>query len=506
MRRIAGRKFREEAIHEYRFIICDGNGAASRGNEDNGYFERIVDASNLKSAVIMIFRYLNYDKASLKNYLDIYYGDDPDNEKPEFETGEEILDWVEEHNRVNWEPWVEGYAIDDKIIKDPSQMRKVIYESRISRVTADSYFAIDYDFWGVKFYDEEEEGERDYTWGYIPTYEEISHKFPDLGTAAIVATVNYLTSELAKASREKGNFFFKDKADFEKCTPQMMISILKEVRKSLLSGEILTHYELRDRRTKLEAVDEAIESLQNSKNEDLEEAKRMTARRFREAKSYIYAGINHDDANEFVKISNHEFRGMEYVDKCLKDPNNTYLVACTDEEVEICPYSYILKEINQAVEDVKAGYYEIDNIPYGYMCFEDEDEAQAFLDDPEGTYKEIVNNSYTDCDSSAGVCIFKINEDGSLEEIANGDLDLYSYIDDEEESPVTLGDWLIQTSHREGREVGDELTGPGYDTILFERYFYDLYKEDLERMGAKLEEDGSDYMILLNPDKKIKKN
>lgn len=298
MRRIASRKFREAAIHEYRFIICDGNGESSRGNEDNGYFERIVDASNLKSAVTMIFRYLNYDRASLKNYLDIYYGDDPDNEKPEFKTGKEILDWVEEHNRVNWEPWVEGYAIDDKIIKDPSQMRKVIYESRISRVTADSYFAIDYDFWGVKFYDEEEDGELDYTWGYIPTYEEMSHKFPDLGTAAIVATVNYLTSELAKASQEKGNFLFKDKVDFEKCTPQMMISILKEVRKSLLSGRILTHYELRDRRTKLEAVDEAIECLQNSKNEDLEEAKRMTARRFREERKHTYSFLIEDDNEE----------------------------------------------------------------------------------------------------------------------------------------------------------------------------------------------------------------
>jgi hypothetical protein len=161
------------------------------------------------------------------------------------------------------------------------------------------------------------------------------------------------------------------------------------------------------------------------------EARRMPVRRFREAASYIYAGINHDDANEFVKISNHsqKLRDMEYVDKCLKDPNNTYVVACDDENVEIYPYSDILKEINQAVENVKEGYYEIDNIPYGYLYFEDEDEAQAFLDDPEGTYKEIVNNSYTDCDSSSGICIFKINEDGSLEEIANGDLDLYSYIE-----------------------------------------------------------------------------
>lgn len=230
------------------------------------------------------------------------------------------------------------------------------------------------------------------------------------------------------------------------------------------------------------------------------------SRRLREAKSYIYAGINHDEANEFVKISNQELRGMEYVDKCLKDPNNIYVVTCNDENIEIYPYTDTLQDIKQAVEDVKAGAAEVDIAPHGYMYFEDEDEAQAFLDDPEGTYKEIVNNSYTDCDSSSGICIFKINEDGSLEEIANGDLDLYSYIDDKDESPTTLGDWLIWTSHREGCEVGDELTDSDSDTILFERYFYDLYKEDLERMGAKFEEDGSDYLILLNPDKKIKKN
>lgn len=303
MRRIVSRRFKESSTHEYRFIICDNNAVASRGAQANGYFERKVDASDLKSAVTVIFRDLNYGRASLRSYLDDYYGDEGENEKPEFETGEEILDWVEEHNKVNWEPWVEGYAVDDKIIKDPSQMREAIYESKISRVTANDYFAIDYDFWGIKFYDEdeEEEGEQDPNWkdwGYVPTYEEMSHKFPDLGKIAIVATTNYLTREQAKAFREKRHPLFEDKTDFERCTPQRMISILREVRRSLLSGKIQTHYELRDRSTKLEAIDAAIEYLQNSNFEDFKESRRMPTRRFREERNHTYSFLIEDDNEE----------------------------------------------------------------------------------------------------------------------------------------------------------------------------------------------------------------
>ena len=161
MRKIASRKLhearrmREASIHEYRFLISDGNGAASRGGEPDTYFERKVRAANLKNAVIKIFPDLNYSGDSFKDYLDDYYGDDPD--RPEFETGEEILDWLEENTDVSGgDPWIEGYAVDGKVINHPSYLNEILEEC--SREEAEDYLeGVDLDFWGIEFYDDDEE-------------------------------------------------------------------------------------------------------------------------------------------------------------------------------------------------------------------------------------------------------------------------------------------------------------------------------------------------------------
>lgn len=290
MRKIASRRFhearrmREASIHEYRFLISDGNGAASRGGEPDTYFERKVRAANLKNAVIKIFPDLNYGGDSFKDYLDDYYGDDPD--RPEFETGEDIMDWLEENTDITGgDPWIEGYAVDGKIINPPSYLNEILEES--SREEAEDYLdGVDLDFWGFEFYDDDEEDDDDYEesdynwrdWGYLPTYEEMTRKFPTFGTTAIVATTNYLASELAKASQEKEPSFFTNKDAFESCTDERMISLLREVKDSLKGKKIYTDYEGRDREKKIEAVDAAIEYLQSSKNEDLEEAKRILSR------------------------------------------------------------------------------------------------------------------------------------------------------------------------------------------------------------------------------------
>lgn len=313
------RRMREASIHEYRFLISDGNGAASRGGESDTYFERKVRAANLKNAVIKIFPDLNYSGESFKEYLDNYYGDDPD--RPEFETGEEILDWIEGNADITGgDPWIEGYAVDGKIINHPSYLNEILEEC--SREEAEDYLdGVDLDFWGLEFYDddEEEEGGSDLNWddwGYKPTYREMSHKFPSLDTTAIVATTNYLTDELAKASREKRQSFFRDKADFEKCTPERMISLLKEVEESLKGKKIYTDYERRDREEKLEAVDVAIKYLQSSKNGDLEEAKRILSRdrkRFTESSA---------SEGGFISVK----RALNFAKK-LSDTSDTYILA-----------------------------------------------------------------------------------------------------------------------------------------------------------------------------------
>lgn len=161
MRKIASRRLhearrmREASIHEYRFLLSDGNGAASRGGEPDTYFERKVRAANLKNAVIKIFPDLNYGGDSFKDYLDDYYGDDPD--RPEFETGEEILDWLEENTDVSGgDPWIEGYAVDGKVINHPSYLNEILEEC--SREEAKDYLdGVDLDFWGLEFYDDEED-------------------------------------------------------------------------------------------------------------------------------------------------------------------------------------------------------------------------------------------------------------------------------------------------------------------------------------------------------------
>ena len=165
MRKIASRRLhearrmREAAIHEYRFLISDGNGAASRGGEPDTYFERKVRAANLKNAVIKIFPDLNYGGDSFKDYLDDYYGDDPD--RPEFETGEEILDWLEENTDVSGgDPWIEGYAVDGKVINHPSYLNEILEE--YSREEAEDYLeGVDLNFWGLEFYDEDDEDDED---------------------------------------------------------------------------------------------------------------------------------------------------------------------------------------------------------------------------------------------------------------------------------------------------------------------------------------------------------
>lgn len=249
---------------------------------------------------------------------------------------------------------------------------------------------------------------------------------------------------------------------------------------------------------------------------------------------YVYAGINHDSANENVVISNEEITDMDYVAKCPKDPRNLYVVTCTDECVEIYSGESIEEELVKAVEKAKEGEQEIDNIPGGYMYFEDEEEAQSFIDNPWGTYKEIIKNSSTNGDSDAGAAFIVLDYGRDLRVISNGDLKLSfrkSYLI---KGVKTIGAWVVKK-----RSTDSRMDSRIYDIkrdergfITFDDFFYKRYKRELDSMGAKIvdgkaweKEHGfptrDDYsswkeywdntttgfsngtMILLNPEKRI---
>ena len=148
-------RFQEEAssLHTYRFLINTGEGAANRSSAYDEYIEKKVGAKDLRSAAIKVFKYLNFERESFKAYMEDYFGDDPD--KPTFKTGEDILDWLDENNDISGgDPWVEGLAIDGKIIKDPDYLRDYVQEGDFY---ADDFEGIDLNFWGIELDEDEDE-------------------------------------------------------------------------------------------------------------------------------------------------------------------------------------------------------------------------------------------------------------------------------------------------------------------------------------------------------------
>lgn len=158
--------------------------------------------------------------------------------------------------------------------------------------------------------------------------------------------------------------------------------------------------------------------------------------------SNVYAGITHEDANRNVMISNSEIKEASNSSSCSKDPEDTYVVWCNDKSIDIFPFAKIKSKLIAAGKEVSkqiiAGKTYItvgEDIPHGYFEWDinDPDEntyAQQFIIDPINYYKEYVNDSFTDNDSSSGGAIFKLIGN-KIKEICNGDLFL-NFINNED--------------------------------------------------------------------------
>lgn len=147
----------------------------------------------------------------------------------------------------------------------------------------------------------------------------------------------------------------------------------------------------------------------------------------------VYAGITHEDANRNVMISNSEIKEASNSSSCSKDPEDTYVVWCSDRGVDIFPFAKIKSKLiaagKEASKQIIAGKTYItvgEDIPHGYFEWDikDPDEntyVQQFIINPINYYKEYVNDSFTDNDSSSGGAIFKLIGN-KIKEICNGDL------------------------------------------------------------------------------------
>lgn len=200
----------------------------------------------------------------------------------------------------------------------------------------------------------------------------------------------------------------------------------------------------------------------------------------------VYAGINHDTANEDVVISYEEVR-MEYTDSCEKDPNNTYVVECDDESVYIYPYSAVEAGIRQAIKEVKNGAVEIiDCVPGAYLSEDNEEDWELFLADPDAWYKRVVEESFTDCDSSSGMCIFSIEENGDINVIANGDLNVYFTASSDLGEDASPLDIIKDLADRNRYEAGWYKDG---SAIYVEYYFVENFRDKIEEFDVTMEDD-----------------
>lgn len=156
------RRIKEASTHKYSFLICDGNGAASRGGDPDTILQRNVEADNLKDAVIKVFEDLNFDHSSFEDWVEDYYGD----EKPEYKTGEELLDDLWDNTDITGgDPWLEGYAIDGKIVKDPDYTRSRIEDGEYVELDDNvdlSFWKIDAPDYDDEYWDDEDYEDEDY--------------------------------------------------------------------------------------------------------------------------------------------------------------------------------------------------------------------------------------------------------------------------------------------------------------------------------------------------------
>lgn len=130
-------RMKEAKKHKYSFLISNGKGAASRGGDVDGYFEKNVEASSLKNALTEIWKYLNFIGESFEEFCEDYK--EEEGESPMAWNEDDLLDYLEEQDISGGEPWLEAYKIDGKMIQEPNYDCMYEYGGHLINVNASDW-------------------------------------------------------------------------------------------------------------------------------------------------------------------------------------------------------------------------------------------------------------------------------------------------------------------------------------------------------------------------------
>lgn len=141
-----------EGMHTYTFLICNGNAAASRGMDVDGYFEREVKAPNLKRSLQKIWK----DVTLYANFDDFcnWYGENGDN--PRDWTAAELFDYLDSQDFSGGESWIEAYMVDGEIERKPEHIQDLVDRYGASELDKVIYFdkdKVNLSGWGVDLSD-----------------------------------------------------------------------------------------------------------------------------------------------------------------------------------------------------------------------------------------------------------------------------------------------------------------------------------------------------------------
>ena len=188
--------------HKFAFLICDGNGAASRGGEPDHFYTSECVAKNLKSALLQI----------LPDMLGYDLDEDFDDEELEDMTGDELLSaYSEEVDLGDGSPWIDAVMQDGKVIEDTG-----IIESMIG----DEDYSFDIDpadagLWGIELPEDDDEDDE----GFEESIKRINHKsFKDLRESECGKDFDAMVAEIkgsADLDKDFDNFDDDDDEDFD---------------------------------------------------------------------------------------------------------------------------------------------------------------------------------------------------------------------------------------------------------------------------------------------------
>ena len=152
IRKSSLRRFLETEDHVYCFLICDGNGAASRGGEVDNYSEKTIRAVSFRDAMKQIWEFL--------------IGNDGDDDFEEWlenrglrlnATGKDIFKAIDRDLEVDaGDPWIEGVARDGKVVIEPKYLQERVWEEEYFDRKYFKEHRINPKFWHIDLPDDED--------------------------------------------------------------------------------------------------------------------------------------------------------------------------------------------------------------------------------------------------------------------------------------------------------------------------------------------------------------